>query len=246
MPASRNGRTTQLPGSPTPSGASLPSSSSTPESDNSQQRRPLIVSLIPKAHCPPLASAPDTPVGRHTDDTTSDDNTIISCDGASAVAVSGSSEQLRSCLSRRASSVTAAAPTSAACPGGGCTRRHVEYNERAVVIDANGRLVDEALALRMIEDMVEMHSSAAALADERPASLADDDEVFSDSIEPQLPRGDMCTPYPKKRTSFPGLMYLPDWFGEENARCVFWSGAGRQQRLYPLCFQSPICLTTCT
>lgn len=161
------------------------------------------------------------------DDTTSDDNTIISCDGVTTVAddaaaaVSGSTEQLRSCLSRRASSVAST---------GVCTRRHVEYNERAVVIDAHGRLSDEAIALQMIEDLVELHS-AVTLAD-RPPSVADDDEVFSDSIEPQLPRGDMCTPYPKKRSSIPGLMYLPDWFGEDNSWCVGYRCGCRAGRRY--------------
>lgn len=40
----------------------------------------------------------------------------------------------------------------------------------------------------------------------------DDDDVFSDSIEPILPRGNMCTPYIPKRGSVPGLEALPDWF----------------------------------
>lgn len=40
----------------------------------------------------------------------------------------------------------------------------------------------------------------------------DDDDVFSDSIEPILPRGNMCTPYIPKRGSIPGLEALPDWF----------------------------------
>lgn len=48
-----------------------------------------------------------------------------------------------------------------------------------------------------------------------PNSINDDDEVFSDSIPPQLPRGDMCAPYMKKRGSMPGLVALPDWFGLE-------------------------------
>ncbi|GAB0091850.1 hypothetical protein DMENIID0001_067360 [Sergentomyia squamirostris] len=47
-------------------------------------------------------------------------------------------------------------------------------------------------------------------------SINDDDEVFSDSIPPQLPRGDMCTPYLKKRGSMPGLVALPDWFNTDH------------------------------
>lgn len=43
----------------------------------------------------------------------------------------------------------------------------------------------------------------------------DDDEVFSDSISPQLPRGDMCTPYPKKKGSIPGLSFPSDWFPDD-------------------------------
>lgn len=43
----------------------------------------------------------------------------------------------------------------------------------------------------------------------------DDDEVFSDSVPPKLPRGDMCTPYLKNRGSIPGLVALPDWFAED-------------------------------
>lgn len=46
-------------------------------------------------------------------------------------------------------------------------------------------------------------------------SVEDDDEVFSDSIPPKLPRGDMCTPFVTKRGSIPGLAALPDWFREE-------------------------------
>lgn len=42
----------------------------------------------------------------------------------------------------------------------------------------------------------------------------DDDEVFSDSISPKIPRGDMCTPYPKKKGSIPGMV-LPDWFTDD-------------------------------
>lgn len=195
--------------SPSPSS----SASSTANSDNSQQRLPHIVRLIPKTHnCPALA---DDSAQRHcpqhndNNDTTSDENTIISCELGG-----GSTEQLRSCLSRR---------TSCAANGGGGggyhhRKQHVEYNERAVVIDGEGRLSDEAIALKMIEDLVDMHSAAVAAA--QVSAATDDDEVFSDSIEPQLPRGDMCTPYPKKRSSIPGLMYLPDWFGEDN-RCVW-------------------------
>ncbi|XP_058056831.1 uncharacterized protein LOC131208197 [Anopheles bellator] len=43
----------------------------------------------------------------------------------------------------------------------------------------------------------------------------DDDSVFSDSIPPRLPRGDMCTPYATKRGSLPGMIALPDWFAED-------------------------------
>lgn len=48
------------------------------------------------------------------------------------------------------------------------------------------------------------------------SSINDDDEVFSDSIPSKLPRGDMCTPYPQKRGSMPGLFALPDWFESED------------------------------
>uniref|UniRef100_A0A182T6M5 CAP N-terminal domain-containing protein n=1 Tax=Anopheles maculatus TaxID=74869 RepID=A0A182T6M5_9DIPT len=43
----------------------------------------------------------------------------------------------------------------------------------------------------------------------------DDDSVFSDSVPPKLPRGDMCTPYATKRGSLPGMIALPDWFAED-------------------------------
>lgn len=46
-------------------------------------------------------------------------------------------------------------------------------------------------------------------------STEEDDEVFSDSIPPMLPRGNMCTPFVTKRGSIPGLAALPDWFREE-------------------------------
>lgn len=46
------------------------------------------------------------------------------------------------------------------------------------------------------------------------AVFDDEDEVFSDSISPKVPRGDMCTPYPKKKGSIPGMV-LPDWFLDE-------------------------------
>ena len=48
----------------------------------------------------------------------------------------------------------------------------------------------------------------------------EDDEVFSDSIPPKLPRGDMCAPYRTKRGSIPGLAALPHWFVEES--CIMW------------------------
>lgn len=43
----------------------------------------------------------------------------------------------------------------------------------------------------------------------------DDDEVFSDSVPAKFLRGDMCTPYPKKRSSIPGVFSLPDWFADD-------------------------------
>lgn len=48
-----------------------------------------------------------------------------------------------------------------------------------------------------------------------PPEEEDNDEVFSDSVPPMLPRGDMCTPFLTKRGSIPGLAALPDWFREE-------------------------------
>lgn len=50
---------------------------------------------------------------------------------------------------------------------------------------------------------------------EKQHSIEDDDEVFSDSVPPKLPRGNMCTPFVVKRGSIPGLAALPDWFREE-------------------------------
>lgn len=102
--------------------------------------------------------------------------------------LSNSVEQLRSCLSRRASSVASV------------TKKRVIYNDSAVVI---GDSHQETITLKLIEDLADWHSTI------------DDDEVFSDSIEPKLPRGDMCTPYPTRRSSIPGVMYLPDWFGDD-------------------------------
>lgn len=48
-----------------------------------------------------------------------------------------------------------------------------------------------------------------------PPEEEENDEVFSDSVAPMLPRGDMCTPFLTKRGSIPGLAALPDWFREE-------------------------------
>lgn len=48
-----------------------------------------------------------------------------------------------------------------------------------------------------------------------PPDEEENDEVFSDSVPPMLPRGDMCTPFLTKRGSIPGLAALPDWFREE-------------------------------
>lgn len=231
------------PSSPSPSLASA-SSSSTLSSAERPYPLPHIVRLIPKQRNDSNVTVSTTtspgsnagggggaggdqrqaPAKRSTtgntndNDTTSDDNTIISCD-----ATCGSTEQLRSCLSRRTSS---AVSSGNGC-GSGSGRKQVEYSERAIVIDAHGRLSDEAIALKMIEDLVEMHSSAASVVAAATTAAAatssvacdDNDDVFSDSIEPQLPRGDMCTPYPKKRSSIPGLMFLPDWFPDDT-RCV--------------------------
>lgn len=47
------------------------------------------------------------------------------------------------------------------------------------------------------------------------ANAIDDDEVFSDSVPAKFLRGDMCTPYPKKRSSIPGVFALPDWFADD-------------------------------
>lgn len=105
--------------------------------------------------------------------------------------LSNSVEHLRSCLSRRASSVASA------------SKKRVIYNDNAVFI---GDSSQETITLKLIKDLADWHATI------------DDDEVFSDSIEPQLPRGDMCTPYPKRRSSIPGMMYLPDWFGDD--RCL--------------------------
>lgn len=102
--------------------------------------------------------------------------------------LSNSVEQLRSCLSRRASSVAS------------ITKKRVIYNDSTVVI---GDSSQETITLKLINDLADWHTTI------------DDDEVFSDSIEPQLPRGDMCTPYPKRRSSIPGMMFLPDWFGDD-------------------------------
>lgn len=46
-----------------------------------------------------------------------------------------------------------------------------------------------------------------------------DDEVFSDSIPAKMPTGNMCTPFPKKKNSLPGVFALPEWFYEK--RCSF-------------------------
>lgn len=54
-----------------------------------------------------------------------------------------------------------------------------------------------------------------AETDTKQASMEEDDEVFSDSVPPKLPRGNMCTPFVTKRGSIPGLAALPDWFREE-------------------------------
>lgn len=77
--------------------------------------------------------------------------------------------------------------------GGSLIKKHVNYNESTEMIPV-GNLPDAT------------------------SPVVDDDEVFSDSIDPQLPRGDMCAPYLKKRGSMPGLVALPDWFGLEQFR----------------------------
>lgn len=54
-----------------------------------------------------------------------------------------------------------------------------------------------------------------------PPEEEENDEVFSDSVPPMLPRGDMCTPFLTKRGSIPGLAALPDWFREEKYEFFF-------------------------
>lgn len=104
----------------------------------------------------------------------------------------GGGEALRSCLSRRTSSVAS-------------TKKRVVLNaDQTEIIETTDAPSDDLL----------QHPSARGVCTSMDTHL-DDDEVFSDSISPQLPRGDMCTPYPKKKSSIPGLMYLPDWFGDD-------------------------------
>lgn len=79
--------------------------------------------------------------------------------------------------------------------GGSLIKKHVNYNESTELIPPNA-------------------STTPATTSEE----VDDDEVFSDSIPPQLPRGDMCAPFMTKRGSMPGLVALPDWFGLEQFR----------------------------
>jgi hypothetical protein len=47
----------------------------------------------------------------------------------------------------------------------------------------------------------------------------DEDDVFCDSAPAQIPRGNMCTPYVKRKGSLPQLEALPEWF--PNARCSY-------------------------
>lgn len=66
-------------------------------------------------------------------------------------------------------------------------------------------------------DASDMHPSVFSLHpnQHRRNGSQDDDEVFSDSVPAKFLRGDMCTPYPKKRSSIPGVFALPDWFGDD-------------------------------
>lgn len=40
----------------------------------------------------------------------------------------------------------------------------------------------------------------------------DEDDVFSDEVPAQIPRGNMCTPYVERKGSLPVVEPLPDWF----------------------------------
>lgn len=46
----------------------------------------------------------------------------------------------------------------------------------------------------------------------------DDDDVFSDNLPTTKTRGNMCTPYSKRKGSLPSLKGLPEWF-QDDSRC---------------------------
>lgn len=97
-------------------------------------------------------------------------------------------QQTKSCLVRAGSSASRSASI---------RKKHVNYNDSTELIPAH---------------------FSGGLNGGTSTSPPDDDEVFSDSVAPQLPRGDMCAPYIRKRGSMPGLVALPDWFGLETFR----------------------------
>lgn len=85
-------------------------------------------------------------------------------------------------------------------------------------VAAKSCLVRGSSTKSLIKKHVNYNESTEMIPASERNSLGDDDEVFSDSVAPPLPRGDMCAPYLTKRGSMPGLVALPDWFGLERFR----------------------------
>lgn len=95
----------------------------------------------------------------------------------------------------------------------------ITYEEdESETLQRRGSCLSRGGSKASIKKKVNLNESAEIIPPQISAeqhSVEEDDEVFSDSIPPKLPRGDMCTPFVTKRGSIPGLAALPDWFREE-------------------------------
>lgn len=91
-------------------------------------------------------------------------------------------------------------------------KKRVNYSESQEIIPPPPLLDDAAIAIALKNGNYNYCEEIDAKTN---TAILDDDEVFSDSVPAKFLRGDMCTPYPKKRSSIPGVFALPDWFADD-------------------------------